>query len=62
MPWMNYHAAARFLPITAGNKTFAEWTADWTATPNDDVALIPDIHMNVFQKAFDTLNERYFPG
>ena len=62
MPWMNYHAAARFLPITIGDKTFAEWTADWTATPNDDVALIPDIHMNVFQKAFDTLNERYFQG
>jgi hypothetical protein len=62
MPWLNYHAAARFLPITAGNKTFAEWTADWTAAPNDDVGLIPTIHVDVFQKAFDTLNERYFPG
>jgi len=62
MPWMNYHAAARFLPITEGDKTFAIWTADWVATPNDDVTLIPDIHLNVFQKAFDTLNERYFSG
>jgi hypothetical protein len=62
MPWINYHAGARFLPITANNTTFAEWTADWTAAPNDDVALIPDIHQNVFQKAFDTLNARYFPG
>jgi hypothetical protein len=62
MRWMNYHAAARFLPITAENKTFAVWTADWIAGANDDVALIPDIHNNVFQKAFDTLNERFFPG
>jgi uncharacterized protein YndB with AHSA1/START domain len=60
MPWMNYHAGARFRPVTDTGRTFAVWTADWTAAPNDDVALIPDIHQNVFQKAFDTLNERYF--
>jgi len=61
MPWLNYHAAARFLPITATDTTYAEWTADWAATANDDVRLIPDIHQNVFQTAFDTLNERFFP-
>lgn len=62
MPWMNYHAGARLYPITESNRTFAVWTADWVASPNDDVVLIPDIHANVFQKAFDTLNERYFRG
>lgn len=62
MPWMNYHAGARFYPITATGGTFAVWTADWIASPNDDVALIPGIHENVFQKAFDTLNERFFSG
>jgi len=62
MPWMNYHAGARFLPVTIGSKTYAEWIADWTASANDDVALIPNIHNNVFQLAFDTLNERFFPG
>ncbi len=62
MPWMNYHAGARLYPVTATSQTFAVWTADWTASPNDDVKLIPDIHENVFQKAFDTLNERYFSG
>jgi hypothetical protein len=62
MPWLNYHAGARFLPVTAGNTTFAEWTADWVAAPNDDATLIANIHDNVFQKAFDTLNERFFPG
>jgi hypothetical protein len=62
MPWINYHAGARFLPITANNRTCAIWTADWVASANDDVALIPAITDNVFQKAFDTLNERFFPG
>ncbi len=62
MPWLNYHAGARFRPISDGNRTFAVWTADWVASANDDAALIPDIHQNVFQKAFDTLNERYFHG
>jgi len=62
MPWINYHAAAQFLPITASNQTFALWTADWVASANDDARLIPDIHENVFQTAFDTLNERFFPG
>lgn len=62
MPWLNYHAGARFRPITDSNRTFAVWTADWTAAPNDDAALIPEIHQNVFQKAFDTLNERHFPA
>ena len=62
MPWLNYHAGARLYPVSDGNHTFAVWTADWVAAPNDDVALIPDIHANVFQKAFDTLNERYFSG
>lgn len=62
MPWLNYHAGARFRPISDSGRTFAVWTADWTAAPNDDVALIPDIHRNVFQKAFETLNARFFPG
>lgn len=61
-PWLNYHAGPRFLPITSSNHTLGIWTADWVASPNDDVTLITDVHQNVFQKAFDTLNTRFFPG
>jgi len=60
MPWLNYHAGAQFFPVTDTNKTFAVWTADWVASPTDDLSLIPTVHKDVFQKAFDTLNERYF--
>ncbi len=60
MPWLNYHAGARLYPITATDQTFAVWTADWVASANDDVELIPRIHQEVFQRAFDTLNARHF--
>jgi hypothetical protein len=57
MPWLNYHAGVRFYPITNDDTTLGVWTADWVAAPQDDVGLIPGIHANVFQKAFDTLGE-----
>jgi Polyketide cyclase / dehydrase and lipid transport len=62
MPWLNYHAGARLYPISDTNTTFAVWTADWVAAPNDDVRLIPMVHQDVFQKAFDTINARFFGG
>ncbi len=62
MPWLNYHAGARLYPITDTGTTFAVWTADWIAAPNDDVRLIPMVHQDVFQKAFDTMNARFFGG
>ncbi len=60
MHWLDYHSGVQLLPITDGNRCLGIWTADWTASANDDVVLIPQIHDGVFQKAFDTLNERYF--
>ena len=59
-PWLNYHAGARLYPITSTGQSFAVWTADWVASPNDDVTLIPLVHNNVFQLAFDTLNRKIF--
>ncbi len=62
MPWMNYVSGARLWPVTETNETFAVWTGDWVASPQDDVALIPNTEANVYQKAFETLNARYFKG
>ena len=58
-PWLNYHAGVRLRPVTATGETFAVWTADWVADPNDDVRLIPSIHDDVFQLAFDTLDRQF---
>jgi uncharacterized protein YndB with AHSA1/START domain len=60
LPWLNYHAGVRLHPVTATNETLAVWTADWTAAANDDLSLIPMVHGATFQRAFDTLNERFF--
>lgn len=59
MPWLNYHAGLRLYPVTADDTTLAVWTADWVAAPQDDLTLIPTVHEQVFQRAFDTLNERF---
>lgn len=61
-PWMNYHAGARLWPVTADNSTLAVWTADWVASPNDDVTLIPLVHDHVFQLALDTLDAKLRMG
>ena len=62
MPWLNYHAGARLYPLTDRDQTFAVWTADWIAAPQDDLALIPNVHDTVFQKAFDTLDRQLSAG
>ena len=56
LPWLNYHAGAQFHAVTADDTTAAVWTADWVASPTDDLNLVPTIHADVFQKAFDTLD------
>ena len=62
IPWLDYVAGARIWPITDGDRTFAVWTADWDANPNDDLELIPKVHNDVFLKAFDTIDAKYFGG
>ena len=59
IPWLHYHAGLRFHRVSADDTTLGVWTADWVAAPEDDLALIPNIHANVFQKAFDTLSESF---
>ena len=58
IPWLNYVSGPRLWPVTAGNSTFAVWTGDWDASPQDDLALIPNTERNVYQKAFATVELR----
>lgn len=60
LPWMNYVSGPRLWPITATNETFAVWTGDWDASPHDDLALMPTAENAVYQKAFETLNAKFF--
>ncbi len=61
-PWLNYHAGARLYPITATATTFAVWTADWVAAPQDDAHLIGMVRDDVFQLAFSTLSGQLAAG
>lgn len=58
MPWMNYVSGPRLWPVTADNSTFGVWTGDWTASPQDDLILMPGTEHNVYQRAFATLEKR----
>jgi uncharacterized protein YndB with AHSA1/START domain len=53
IPWMNYVSGPRLWPVTATNTTFAVWTGDWDASPQDDLVLMPGTEQNVYQKAFE---------
>ncbi len=61
LPWLNYVSGPRLWPITETGETFAVWTGDWVASPHDDAVLMPTAEHAVYQKAFETLNERWFP-
>jgi len=58
MPVDNYVATMRFTPITAGDETFAEWTAEFDVTsgPPEDTEL--HIGDNVFAGGFAALNDK----
>lgn len=58
IPWLNYVSGPRLWPVTAGNVTFAVWTGDWDASPQDDLILIPQTERNVYQKAFATVEKK----
>lgn len=60
LPWINYVSGPRLWPVTANNTTFAVWTGDWDASPQDDLTLMPNTEMNVYQRAFVELEQNFF--
>ena len=53
----NYIATLKLTPITDGNKTFAEWTAEFDPPPGKEQELADGIGQGVFQAAFDQLKK-----
>jgi uncharacterized protein YndB with AHSA1/START domain len=56
--WINYVSGAQLWPVTSNNSTFGVWTGDWNANPQDDLVLMPGTELNVYQKAFATLEKK----
>ncbi len=54
----NYIATLKLTPVTDGNKTFAEWWAEFDCPPEKERDLAQGIGQGVFQAAFDSLKQK----
>lgn len=55
MPLTDYVATLRLTPITDGDWTFAEWTAEFECDESEAEGLVEGIGENVFQAGFSAL-------
>jgi hypothetical protein len=51
----NYTATLKLTPVTDGNRTFAEWSAEFDAAPAQERRIAEDIGQGVFQTGFNAL-------
>lgn len=57
MPVEGYVARLRCLPITDGDRTYVEWTAEFECPEGEREELVESIGQGVFQASFDSLKE-----
>jgi hypothetical protein len=58
MPVNDYVASFRLTPITVGNRTFAEWWADFNVTSGTEQAMVAQIGDGVFVPGFEALEKK----
>jgi len=58
MPLTGYIATLRLTPVTDGDRTFAEWTAEFDCAPEEEEGLVTGIGTNVFQAGFNALKRQ----
>lgn len=58
MPLTGYVATLRLTPVTDGDRTFAEWTAEFDCAPEAEGDLVAGIGQNVFQAGFNALKRQ----
>ena len=61
MPLTDYVATLRLTPVTDGDRTFVEWSAEFDCADTRRTSSSTDIGTNVFQGGFDAL-KRHFGG
>ena len=59
MALTEYVATLRLTPITDGDQTFAEWTAEFDCAEADEADLVSTVGGGVFQAGFDALKRRF---
>lgn len=58
MPLTDYLATMRLTPVSDGDRTFAEWTAEFECAPELAADLVDGIGNSVFQAGFDALKRQ----
>jgi uncharacterized protein YndB with AHSA1/START domain len=58
MPLTDYVATIRLTPVTDGDRTFAEWTAEFDCAPDVAEGLVTNIGQNVFMAGFNALKRQ----
>jgi hypothetical protein len=58
----NYIAMMRLIPVTDGNRTFCEWTAEFDCNPAREGELRELIGQGVFKGGFDALKRQFSKG
>ncbi len=58
MPLSDYIATLRLTPVTDGERTFAEWTAEFDCAEAEAAALVTGIGGDVFQAGFSALKRQ----
>ena len=58
MPLTDYVATIRLTPVTDGNRTFAEWTAEFDCAEAEAEGLVNGIGNDVFQAGFAALKRQ----
>jgi hypothetical protein len=58
MPLENYVATLRLTPVTDGDRSFAEWTAEFDCAAEAADDLVSGIGQNVFQAGFNALKRQ----
>ena len=58
MPLTDYIATLRLTPISDGDRTFIEWTAEFDCAADAAADLVDGIGNNVFQAGFDALKRQ----
>jgi len=59
MEVQNYIATLKLTPVTDGDRTFAEWSAQFDCAPQHEARLTGRVGSDVFQSGFDALKSRF---
>ncbi len=54
----NYVAAMKLTPVTDGDRTFAEWSAEFDTSAGKETEMAGIVSQNVFQAGFDALKDQ----